>query len=320
MAARPVIRSNRRRTASASSAGLSWGALGGLLSRSHRRSVGKSLTVTVIVTAIVELSGRAVQPVPRRLEVEDATMESTSNKIADRLRHGGFVRKDPDPMTPDRVQRRTGTPARRASAFGTAIELGGAKKRVPVRSGQVMTAIVGATLAASLAISGCSNSKTDSSSASSSKSTPDDYSKLLITASDIDLPGDTFTSPKPPQGFPKGAAVGFWNGDHSRVIDDRITIAPDSATAEAAFEGAKQKLSTALPDTVLTDVPVGQGGAMGVAKSKDGSKAVNTITFHEGRANVTMEFDSPVNDPSPQGFVIAVAQKQDAAVKSGLPG
>jgi hypothetical protein len=134
------------------------------------------------------------------------------------------------------------------------------------------------------------------------------------------LPGDTFTSPKPPQGFAKGAAVGFWNGDHSRVIDDRITIAPDSATAAAAFEGAKQKLSTVLPDTVVTDVPVGQGGAMGVAKSKDGSKAVNTITFHEGRANVTMEFDSPVNDPLPQAFVIAVAQKQDAAVKSGLPG
>jgi hypothetical protein len=231
-------------------------------------------------------------------------------------------------MTPDRVQRRTGTPARRATAFATAIELGGAKKKVPVRSGHVMTTLVGATLATSLAISGCGNSKTDSSPASSSTSSPassskptaEDNSKLLITPSDIDLPGDTFTSPKPPQGFPKGAAVGFWNGDHTRVIDDRITIAPDSATAEAAFEAAKQKISTALPDTVVTDVPVGQGGAMGVAKSKDGSKAVNTIAFHEGRANVTMEFDSPVNDPLPQGFVIAVAQKQDAAVKSGLPG
>jgi hypothetical protein len=57
-----------------------------------------------------------------------------------------------------------------------------------------------------------------------------------------------------------------------------------------------------------------------VAKSKDGSKAVNTIAFYEGTAVVTMEFDSPVNDPLPQGFPIAVAQKQDAAVKSGLPG
>jgi hypothetical protein len=228
-------------------------------------------------------------------------------------------------MTPDRVQRRTGMLTRRATAFATAIVLGGAKKRVPVGPGQVMTAIVGATLAASLAISGCSNSGTNSSSAasssaSSSKPTPDDNSKLLITPSDIDLPGDTFSSPKPPQGFPTGAAVGFWNGDHSRVIDDRITIAPDSATAEAAFGAAKQRISTALPDTTVTDVPVGQGGAMGVAKSKDGSKAVNTVTFHEGRANVTMEFDSPVNDPFPESFVIAVAQKQDAAVKSGLPG
>ncbi|WP_156656171.1 hypothetical protein [Mycobacterium sp. 852002-51971_SCH5477799-a] len=183
-----------------------------------------------------------------------------------------------------------------------------------MRSDQVMTAIAGATLAASLAISGCSNSTTDS----SPKSTPEDYSKLLIKASDIDLPGDTFTSPKPAQGVPKGAAVGFWNRDHSRVIDDRIIIAPDSATAEKAFEAEKKKISTALPDTTLTDAPVGQGGALGVAKSKDGSKAVNTIAFHEGQAVVTMELDSPADDPLSQNFAIAVAQKQDAAVKSGL--
>jgi hypothetical protein len=219
-------------------------------------------------------------------------------------------------MTSARVQRRTGTPTRHATAFVAAIELGGAKKRVPVRSGQVMTAVVGATLAASLAISGCSNSTTDA----SSKSTPHDYSKLVMNASDIDLPGDTFTAAKPPQGFPTGAAVGFWNHDHSRVIDDRIVIASDSATAEKAFQAEKEKISTALPGTTETDVPVGQGGALGVAKSKDGSKAVNTIAFYEGTAVVTMEFDSPVNDPLPQGFPIAVAQKQDAAVKSGLPG
>ena len=232
-----------------------------------------------------------------------------------------FLRTTPPPQTELYLLRRRS----RATAFATAAEFGGAKKRVPVRSGQVMTAIVGVTLAASLAISGCSNSGTNSSSAasssaSSSKPTPDDYSKLLITPSDIDMPGDTFSSPKPPQGFPTGAAVGFWNGDHSRVIDDRIIISPDSATAEKAFEAEKEKISTFLPDTTVTDAPVGQGGALAVAKSKDGSKAVNTIVFHEGRAVVTMELDSPANDPLPQGFSIAVAQKQDAAVKSGWPG
>jgi hypothetical protein len=199
---------------------------------------------------------------------------------------------------------------------------------------RVMTAIVGATLAGSLAISGCSKSPTDSASSSSSpsssppsasspssaKPTPEDYTKLLIAASDIDLPGDSFTAAKPPQGLAKGAAVGFWNGDHSRVIDDRIAIEPDPAKAEAAFVAAKEKLATVLPDTTMTDISVGQGGALAVAKSKDGSKAVNTITFHEGRAFVTMEFDSPINNPFPQDFPTAVAQKQDAAIKSGLPG
>jgi hypothetical protein len=189
-----------------------------------------------------------------------------------------------------------------------------------VRSGQVMTAIVGATLAASLAVSGCSNSTTSSSSDSSSKSTPVDNSKLLMNPADIDLAGQTFTAAKPPQGFPTGAAVAFVNGDQSLVIDDRIVIAPDSAAAEKAFEAGKGKLATALPDTTMTDAPVGQGGAMGVAKWKGGTKLANTIAFHEGTAFVTMEFDSPANAPFPQGFPVAVAQKQDAAVKSGLPG
>lgn len=203
-----------------------------------------------------------------------------------------------------------------ATAFAAAIELDGPTTSVPVRSGRIAMAIVGAALAASLAISGCSKNTP----ASAARSAPADNSKLPIQASDIDLPGDSFTAAKPPQGFPTGAAVGFYNHDHSRVIDDRILIVLDSATAAKAFEADKGKLATVLPDTTVTDVPVGQGGAMAVAKSKDGSKAVNTIAFYEGRAVVTMEFDSPINDPLSQGFPVAVAQKQDAAIKSGLPG
>lgn len=223
-------------------------------------------------------------------------------------------------MIPHRIQRRAGTPTRRATAATTVIELGGAKRTMSMRPGQVMMAMVGATLAASLVVSGCSNGTTASSSDSPSESTPVDNIKLLMNPAVIDLPGQTFTAAKPPQSFPTGAAVAFVNGDQSLVIDDRIVIASDATTAAKAFEAGKGKIATALPNTTMTDAPVGQGGAMGVAKWKNDTKLVNTITFHEGTAFVTMEFDSPVNDPFPQGFPIAVAQKQDAAVKSGLPG
>lgn len=192
-------------------------------------------------------------------------------------------------------------------------------RRAGTPAGPPMTTMVAAMLAASLAISGCSGGST--SSTAPSTSSPADNTRLLIQASDIDLPGVTFTAAKPPQGLAKGAAVAFINHDSSVVIDDRITIAPDSASAGAGFNAAKDRLSTFLPNTTTTDVPVGQGGAMAAAKSKDGAKAVTTITFHEGTANVTIEFDSPINNPLPDGFPLAVAQKQDAVVKSsGLAG
>jgi hypothetical protein len=141
-----------------------------------------------------------------------------------------------------------------------------------------------------------------------------------MNPTDIVLPGQTFTTAKPPQGFPTGAAVAYVNGDQSLVIDDRIVIAPDAATAEKAFEAGKAKIATALPGTTMTDVPVGQAGAMAAASWKNGTKLANTIAFHEGTAVVTMEFDSPVNAPFPQGFPVTIAQKQDTTLTSGLPG
>jgi hypothetical protein len=58
---------------------------------------------------------------------------------------------------------------------------------------------------------------------------------------------------------------------------------------------------------------------MGVAKSKDGSKAVNTIAFYEGTAVVTMDFDSPVNATLPEGFPVTVAQKQMPQSRADWP-
>ena len=42
--------------------------------------------------------------------------------------------------------------------------------------------------------------------------------------------------------------------------------------------------------------------------------------FTEGKAFVSIDFESPANDPVPQDFVLDVARKQDAAIKAGLPG
>lgn len=221
------------------------------------------------------------------------------------------------PPSPNASQR----PPRRLRCIGNWITRPTEREKSSMTSQKVMMAMVGATMAATLAISGCSHDTTPSSASTASKPpTPVDNTTLLMNPADIVLPGQTFTTAKAPQGFPTGAAVAYLNSDQSLVIDDRIILAPDAATAEKAFEAGKTKIANALPGTTMTDVPVGQGAAMGVATWKNGTKLANTVIFHEGTAVATMEFDSPVNAPFPQGFPVAIAQKQDAAIKSGLPG
>ena len=51
----------------------------------------------------------------------------------------------------------------------------------------------------------------------------------------------------------------------------------------------------------------------------DGSKAVTVLLFTEGKAFVTMEFDSPAGDIVPPDFVSSLGQKQDAAIKAQPP-
>jgi hypothetical protein len=53
--------------------------------------------------------------------------------------------------------------------------------------------------------------------------------------------------------------------------------------------------------------------------SPDKSKAVTVLLFTEGKAFVTLEFDSAPNDPVPPDFVQTVAAQQDAAIKKNLP-
>ena len=64
---------------------------------------------------------------------------------------------------------------------------------------------------------------------------------------------------------------------------------------------------------------LGTGGTTIAGTSPDGAKAVTILLFTEGRSIVTLEFDSAANDPVPPDFVTDVGQKQDSAIKSGLP-
>lgn len=146
-----------------------------------------------------------------------------------------------------------------------------------------------------------------------------DYAALLIRAEDIDAP-EAFTATAPtlnPDGK-EGVTTTFSNDDRSHVIVDTILILPDPAAAAAALEAERTTVpgsGTGKPKAVK----VGTSGTSVSADSPDGSKGVTVLRFTEGRAFVTIQFDGPPGMSAPPDFVTDVGQKQDDAIKNGLP-
>jgi len=202
-----------------------------------------------------------------------------------------------------------------------------------------VASVTAATVLVGISVPGCSSKseKTATTSSGSATSTsaatshaasaqpeaaePTDYSKLLIRADDIALPNDSFTAATPtlnPNGK-AGVATVFSNQADTREIGDTILILPEAADAATTLEGAK----SALGSNVTGDpqpAAVGEGGTIVSGASPDGSKAVTVLLFTEGKAFVTLEFDGKPDDPVPPEFATDLAQKQDAAIKTGLAG
>ncbi|HXO50223.1 MAG TPA: hypothetical protein VN888_04150 [Mycobacterium sp.] len=200
------------------------------------------------------------------------------------------------------------------------------------RSILVVTGLAASSMLLGGAMAGCSSnsSPTASSSASSSKQAtatsasasaePSDYSTLLIKATDIVVPNDTFTAmpATPSPGGQPGVSGGFTNAAGNRVIGDTIMILPDASAAATALDGAKSSLGssgTGAPQPAS----VGSNGTIVSGPSPDNSKAVTVLLFNEGKSFTTIEFDSAPNDPVPPEIVTDIGQKQDDAIKKGLP-
>ena len=171
-----------------------------------------------------------------------------------------------------------------------------------------------------------STSPTSSSSAASTTPSPaasglapqGDYSYLLIQASDVASDASPLKPPLQNPGGVSGVGVTFTNPGRTNTIDDLLVIYVDPATAaQAAKDRASEygKYVTGAPQPF----EVGTNGLIAVGLTPDSSKAVTYVTFAEGKALVDLEFDSAPIDPAPPDIVLDIAQKQDAAVKKGLP-
>ena len=181
----------------------------------------------------------------------------------------------------------------------------------------------GGTKSSTTSSSGSAASSGSSSTASSSSSpAAADYTALLIKASDITLPGDTFTGQPPiqnPNGQP-GVAQMFGNQNDTRHIGDTILILPDPDQAVSELDEEKAALGNMVTGGTPAPASVGTGATTVSGTAPEGSKAVTVLLFTEGKAFVNLEFDSPLNDPVPPQFVTDVGQKQDTAIKNGLHG
>jgi hypothetical protein len=198
-----------------------------------------------------------------------------------------------------------------------------------------LKAVAGVTAAAVVGASmvGCaSNSKSPTTSSGSATTTSHssapnsaqpqsgDYTKLLIRASDLNAPEEFKASPitQNPNGN-AGVGTTFSNEDGSNVIRDTILVMNDPSAAASALDSAKAKLGDSVKGTP-GPANVGTGGTTASGNSPDGSKGVTMVLFTEGKVFTTLEFDGPADTPAPPDFVTDVAQKQDTAIKNGLPG
>ncbi|MEB4209176.1 hypothetical protein [Mycobacterium sp. 94-17] len=173
---------------------------------------------------------------------------------------------------------------------------------------------------------GESASPSSSSAASSSSSTvtgppsdqPSDYGFLLIKPNDV---GGGLTAPQAPMLNPNnapGVAQLFANADSSRRLWDTIVVAADPPAAAAEL-AATQGSYHGKVNGSWQPLAVGANGVTISGVSPDNSQAMTVLVFTEGKALVTLEFDSAPNEPTDPAAALDIARKQDAAIKAGLP-
>ena len=158
------------------------------------------------------------------------------------------------------------------------------------------------------------------STATSAQDQSADYGRLLIKVTDIDTPMAFTAGPVTPNpNGQAGAETTFSNDDKTRQIHDTILVLDDPAAAASALDAANAKLGDSVRGTPAPAL-VGSRGTSVSGNSPDGSKSVATLLFTEGKTFTTLRFVGPPDMLPPPDFVTELGQKQDTAIKNGLPG
>ena len=144
------------------------------------------------------------------------------------------------------------------------------------------------------------------------------YQGLLIKPSDIPIAGFKLTTTQEPPGG-KGAVGLYTSADGSRTISDILTVLPSADAADISIKAAAAAAGSAIAGAKATDFPVGRGGKLFAGTTGGGTRQETVVIFDEGKAFVTMSFDSAKGDVVPTEVVTQVATAQDAALKANPP-
>jgi hypothetical protein len=120
-----------------------------------------------------------------------------------------------------------------------------------------------------------------------------------------------------PQGQPGVEAV-FTHRDGTREITNTILIFADAPAATAAMDQARSTLADQVVGSTTQAVSVGTGATIVSGTSPDGSKSLAVLTFTEGGAFTTIEFEGPTNDPVPIDLVTEYGQRQATTIRDTL--
>ena len=148
---------------------------------------------------------------------------------------------------------------------------------------------------------------------------------MLIKATDIVVPGDSFNGPKTRQLTDPAPGIEgvFTNQAGSRTVIDSLLVYPDPGAADKDRDSLTKSYVDPQNGAIKGGTPapadVGIGGTIISGPSADGTKAKTSVIFGEGKVVALVEFESAPNDSVPPEVALDVARKQDAAIKAGLP-
>lgn len=209
-------------------------------------------------------------------------------------------------------------PARLGTGLGVltlAVTLAACSSSGKAKSASSTTA--NATTSSAAASSPAASASAPTSAPGSSAASGGNLASVLISASDIPIPGFTKSTPQATQQG-KGASVAFIAAATKRTIGDTVVVLGSSAQATTAAAASVSAAKAQITSAQVSAAPIGDGGT--AIRGTSSGQEIAALVWREGKALIVLEFMSPAGDPVPTSVIQTVATRQDAKVKAGIPG